>query len=498
MIRVDGNSLTLDDIFRISVNKEAVVLDGNALSFVEKTRHIVEEKASGEKPIYGINTGVGKLSEIKIPKEKVEKLQVNILYSHAVGVGRPLSPECVRAAMLLRVNTLIKGYSGVRPVVIEKLAEFLNKNIVPYVPEKGSVGASGDLAPLAHIALALIGEGWCLEDNKKILCKDVLDEKGVLPLRLKAKEGLALINGTQASSAIISLLLKKSLNLLYAANFISSVVFIAQQGVWEELDERISNIRPHEGQRKVADYMRKLVADSPVFKKREKVQDAYSIRCVPQVHGAVLDLLEFARKIMEVEINSTTDNPVVFENGDIISNGNFHGQYPAFAGDIIAIALTTLSSISDRRSFRLLTPELSSGLPAFLIKNPGVNSGLMMLQVTQASLVAQNRILASPASVHSIPTSGDQEDSVSQSMNSALKLRDIYENTLNTLAIELLIAISAIRIRGINNLSPKLRHIFETHLSTAYIADFENDRIYQDDIMKAKKFIENTDFLNII
>ncbi len=497
MIKIDGKNLSLDDVYRVSINKEAVIADTESILFVKKTRRIVEEKASGEVPIYGINTGVGKLSEIKIPKEKVEELQVNILRSHAVGVGNPLPPEFVRAAMLLRANTLIKGYSGVRPEVVEKIIEFLNKDIIPYVPEKGSVGASGDLAPLAHIALSLIGEGWCLEDGKKVLCKDVLDKKGVLPLRLKAKEGLALINGTQASSAIISLLLKKSFNLLYASNFIASVVFIAQHGVLEEFDERISDIRPHEGQRKVADYIRKLVDGSPVFKNRRKVQDAYSIRCIPQVHGAALDLLEFSRKIMETEINSTTDNPVVFENGDIISNGNFHGQYPAYAGDIIAIALTTLSSISDRRSFRLLTPELSSGLPAFLIKNPGLNSGFMMLQVTQASLVAQNRILASPASIHSIPTSGDQEDSVSQSMNSALKLREVYENTLNTLAIELLIAISAIRLRGIETLSSKLKHIFESKLSRDYIPEFENDRIYQEDIAKTRKFIENTDFFNI-
>ena len=497
MIKIDGKNLTLEDVYKVSISKETVVLDKEASLFVRRTRRIVDEKAIKDTPIYGINTGVGKLSEVKIPKEKVEELQVNILRSHAVGVGNPLSPEFVRAAMLLRANTLAKGYSGIRPEVIEKLVELLNKDIIPYVPEKGSVGASGDLAPLAHIALVLIGEGWCLENGEKIPSKEVLDKRGVLPIHLKAKEGLALINGTQASSAIISLLLKKSFNLLYASNFIASVVFIAQYGVLEELDSRISDIRPHEGQRKVATYMSQLVQGSPVFKKRRKVQDAYSIRCTPQVHGAALDLLEFAKKIMDVEINSTTDNPVVFENGDIISNGNFHGQYPAYAGDIIAIALTTLSSISDRRSFRLLTPELSSGLPPFLIKDSGVNSGFMMLQVTQASLVAQNRILANPASIHSIPTSGDQEDSVSQSMNSALKLREVYENTLHTLAIELLIALSAIRIRGIENLSPKLKRIFETYLSPEYIPEFDNDRVYQEDIQKVKDFIENTDFANI-
>ncbi len=497
MVKIDGKNLKLEDIIRVAIYKEPVVLDKKAEGFIRKTRKIVEEKAHGETPIYGINTGVGKLSEIKIPKEKVEELQINIIRSHAVGVGRPLNPEFVRAAMLLRANTLSKGYSGVRVEVVEKLIELLNKDVIPYVPEKGSVGASGDLAPLAHIALVLIGEGWCLEEGKKVETKQILDKQGILPIKLKAKEGLALINGTQASSAIIGLLLKKSINLLYAANFISSMVFLAQYGVLEELDGRISDIRPHKGQRKVAEYMLKLVKDSPIVKERKKVQDSYSIRCIPQVHGAALDMLEFATSIIETEINSTTDNPVVFENGDVISNGNFHGQYPAYAGDVAAMALATLSSISDRRSFRLLTPELSMGLPSFLAKNSGINSGFMMLQVTQASLVAQNRVLANPASVHSIPTSGDQEDSVSQSMNSALKLREVYENTLNTLAIELLIALSAIRIRGIEVLSPTLRNIVLQKLSEDVIPAFEKDRIYQKDIEKARAFIESTDFFSL-
>lgn len=495
MIRLDGNSLSLDDVFKVAYDNEIVVLDSSAKEFMNKTRAIIEEKAYSDTPVYGINTGVGKLSEVKILPEEVEALQVNIIRSHAVGVGKPLDPPFVRAAILLRANTLAKGYSGTRVSVVEKLIEFLNKRVVPYVPEKGSVGASGDLAPLAHIALTLIGEGYCIVDGEKIPTVNVLEKKGILPIKLGAKEGLSLINGTQASSAIISILLKKSFNLLYGANFISSLVFLAQYGVFEELDSRIQKIRPHEGQRKVARYMLNLVNGAPVLKERKKVQDAYSIRCIPQVHGAALDMLEFARKIMEVEINSTTDNPVVFENGDIISNGNFHGQYPAYAGDITSIALTTISSISDRRSFRLLTPELSYGLPPFLVKKSGINSGFMMLQVTQASLVAQNRLLASPASIHSIPTSGDQEDSVSQSMNSALKLKEVYENTLNTLAIELLIALQSVRMRGMDILSSKLKDIIETHLSS--IIFVESDRVYQEDIEKAKSFIENMDFLNI-
>ena len=495
MIKIDGHSLTLDDIYKVAYENEKVILDPSAREFVEKTRKVVEEKQSGDVPIYGINTGVGKLSEVKIEAEEVESLQMNIIKSHAVGVGDPLDPPFVRAAMLLRANTLATGYSGVRVKVIEKILEFLNKNVIPYVPQKGSVGASGDLAPLSHIALSLVGEGYCIEGGKKRPTGEVLDEKGILPIKLKAKEGLSLINGTQASSAIIAILLKKSINLLYASCLVASLVFLAQYGVFEELDDRIQKARPHKGQKKVAQCIRQLIKGSPLEKERRKVQDAYSIRCVPQVHGAALDMLEFAKEITEIEINSATDNPLVFDNGDIISNGNFHGQYPAYAGDVAAIALTTLSSISDRRSFRLLTPELSFGLPPFLTKHSGINSGFMMLQVTQASLVAQNRILASPASVHSIPTSGDQEDSVSQSMNSALKLKEVYENTLYVLAIELLIALQAVRLRGASILSPKLKDILDTHLAS--IEFVEKDRVLQDDIEKAKSFIENTDFLNI-
>lgn len=495
MIKINGQNLTIDDVYKVAYKNEVVVLDQKTHNFMSITRGIVEEKAKGKIPIYGINTGVGKLSEVKIEPEKVESLQVNIIRSHAVGVGKALDTPYVRASMLLRANTLAKGYSGVRPIVVEKILEFLNKNVVPYVPEKGSVGASGDLAPLSHIALSLIGEGYCIENGDKVPTSKVLDEKGILPLKLKAKEGLSLINGTQASSAIITILLKKSLNLLYASNFVASLVFLAQYGVFEELDERVQKVRQHDGQRKVALYIKNLLKGSPLEKERKKVQDAYSIRCVPQVHGAALDMLEFAKRIIEIEINSATDNPLVFENGDIISNGNFHGQYPAYAGDIASMALATISSISDRRSFRLLTPELSSGLPPFLVKSSGINSGFMMLQVTQASLVAQNRILASPASVHSIPTSGDQEDSVSQSMNSALKLKEVYENTLNVIAIELLIALQSIRLRGLSILSPKLREIIEKKLS---IIEFvKEDRVYQEDIDKAREFIENTDFLNI-
>lgn len=495
MIEINGESLTLKDVKAVAIDREKIELNSEKLKHCEKIRTIVEEISRGKRAVYGINTGVGKLSEKKIPIDDIETLQLNIVRSHAVGVGAPLEPEFVRAAMLLRANTLIKGHSGVRPEVLSKIRDFLNSDIIPYVPRKGSVGASGDLAPLAHIALSLVGEGFVLRDKRKIPTKQVMKDLGIEPLKLKAKEGLSLINGTQVSSAIISLILQKSLNLLHAATFTGALIFDAQFGVLEEFDERISEIRKHKGQAIVAAMLRKLTAGSELTRNRQKVQDAYSIRCMPQVHGAVLDMLLEAQRVMEIEINSVTDNPVVFDNKDIISNGNFHGQYPAFAGDIVGMALTTLSSISERRTFRILTPELSMGLPPFLSENSGVNSGLMMMQVTQSSLVANNKILAHPASIDSIPTSGDQEDSVSQSQNAALKLLEIYNNTLAVVAIELIAGLQAIRLRGIEKTSPIIAHTLKTF--SRDLPFIEQDRFYNADIENAMKIIERTNFKTI-
>ncbi|MGB9823972.1 MAG: histidine ammonia-lyase [Candidatus Hydrothermia bacterium] len=488
MLEIDGHNLRLEDLYNVAVNREEVKIKKEAVEKVGKTRQIIEEILKRGKPFYGINTGVGKLAEVTIDNASIEELQRNIVRSHAVGVGAPLEEEYVRACMLLRANTLTSGHSGVRVEVIEKILEFLNKNIIPYVPSRGSVGASGDLAPLSHIALALIGEGYCIENGKRIPTEEVLAKKGVKPLSLKSKEGLALINGTQATSSIISLILYKSMILAENADLIASMTFEALKGVKEELDMRIAEIRPHNGIKRTLKNMNKFLKDSRMLQlEKQRVQDAYSLRCTPQVHGAVWDILDFAKRIMEVEINSVTDNPVVFENGDVISNGNFHGQHPGIAGDILGIALSILGNISERRSFRLITPELS-GLPAFLTTKSGLHSGFMMHQVTQASLVSYNKILGHPATLDSIPTSGNQEDFVSMAMNSALKLKEIYDNTRKILAIELILAAQAIEISGIENTSSYTRKVIKK--IREFVPFLREDRFMLDEIEKVEVLLE--------
>ncbi len=488
MVEIDGHHLKIEDVYNVAVLKDKVSLSKDAVERVKAGRRIVEEKLKSGKPFYGINTGVGKLAEVTIPEEKIDELQRNIVRSHAVGVGEPLPEEFVRACMLLRANTLASGHSGVRIEVLEKLVEFLNKDIIPYVPSQGSVGASGDLAPLSHIALALMGEGYCLVKGEKVETSKVLKEKGVEPITFKSKEGLALINGTQATSAIISLILYKAFNLAFNADLIAAMTFEALKGLHEEIDLRIAQIRPHPGIKTTLQNLNYALKDSKLTQKEKKrVQDAYSLRCTPQVHGAVWDTLAYAKSVMEIEINSVTDNPVIFENGDIISNGNFHGQHPGVAGDLLAIGLSILGNISERRSFRLITPELS-GLPPFLVKEGGLFSGFMMHQVTQASLASLNKILSHPATVDSIPTSGNQEDFVSMAMNSALKLKEIYGNTKKILSIEYILSAQALEIVGLEmassfsqKLVQKLRKISPS---------LDKDRFMLDELEKVEKLLE--------
>ena len=488
MIEIDGYTLKLEDVYAVALNKTKVSLSVKSKEIIKKHRKIVEKILGGGKAVYGINTGVGRLAEVKIPGDELAKLQVNIVRSHAVGVGDPLTPEIVRAAMLLRANTLASGHAGVRPGVVEKLIEFLNKDVIPYVPSQGSVGASGDLAPLAHIALALIGEGYCLEEGKKIPTLDVLKKKQIAPLKLQAKEGLSLINGTQATTAVLSLTIKEAEVLTTNADIIAALTFEALEGIREELDPRICEIRPHKGQTITLNLMRKFVENSRLSgSEKKRVQDAYSLRCTPQVHGTVRDTLDFARKIVETEINSVTDNPLVFDNGDIISNGNFHGQYPGMIADFMSISLATLGNISERRSFRLLTPELS-GLPAFLVKERGLNSGFMMMQVTQASLVSYNKVLAHPSTVDSIPTSANQEDFVSMGMNAALKMREVFQNTRKILAIELIFAAQALEMKNIEMASHYARMVVEK--IRAEIPHLDRDRFMYEDLTKAENLLK--------
>ena len=489
MIEINGKNLNLHDFVKVAEGTETPRLTPGTREELELLRQKVEEKVRSDRPIYGINTGVGRLAEVKIERDHLRELQVNIVRSHAVGVGSPLPRSEVRGAMLLRANTLARGNSGVRPVVVEKLLEFLEKDIIPYVPEKGSVGASGDLAPLAHIALALIGEGYILDRGQKVPTAEFLKGKGVEPLNLEPKEGLSLINGTQVSTSVLALALHRALKLAEAADLIAAMTFEALEGVKEEFDRRIWDVRPHPGARKVIENINLYTINSALTGgEKKRVQDAYSVRCIPQVHGAVRDSLEFVLKTVEREMNSATDNPLVFENGDIISNGNFHGQPVAIAADLLGISLTILSSISERRTFRMLTPELS-GLPAFLAEKSGLNAGLMMLQVTQAALVSENRVLSHPASIDSLPTSGNQEDFVSMSMGAALKARQILANTQKVLAIEMITAREALRLRGPDAAAEPVKKLYRA-LSDV-IPPIGKDRYLAEDIEKALEFLTN-------
>ncbi|MEI6791305.1 MAG: histidine ammonia-lyase, partial [Myxococcaceae bacterium] len=430
MIHLDGHSLTLEDLHAVAIKQTPVQVNPKNITHINEIRESIETKALSSKAYYGINTGFGALSETKIGPEDLEKLQHNLILSHAVGVGDPMSLPEARALMLLRLNTLSKGYSGCRSVLLDYLCKLLNAGCAPYVPRKGSVGASGDLAPLAHLALLLIGEGEAFYRDSKITAREALKLSDLEPLKLRAKEGLALINGTQAMAAVGSLTLLCAESLCDWADKIGACSLEGLLGSDTPLDPRIQEIRPHPGQKLSAQNIKLLLQNSEIRESHrncKKVQDAYSLRCMPQVHGATRDTLSFVRQVLEREINSATDNPLVFGTDEILSGGNFHGQPVALALDYLAIAVSELANISERRIEQMLNPTLSSGLPAFLAPNPGLNSGFMILQVTAAALVNENKILSHPASTDSIPTSANREDHVSMGMTSANKAKRIID-----------------------------------------------------------------------
>jgi histidine ammonia-lyase len=449
---INGDDLTLEAVREVAVERRVVRLDPDSRQAVARARAVVDRIVASDKVSYGITTGVGKLSDVRIPQGQIRELQVNLLRSHAVGVGSPLAVEETRAMMLLRANSLSKGHSGVRAAVIDTLCEMLNRGVTPWVPSQGSVGASGDLAPLAHLALVLIGEGECItESGKRISGAEAMRQAGIKPLALEAKEAVSLINGTQAMLAVGTLSLLAAEISVDSADVISALSLDALRGTDVAFDERIHNVRPHRGQSASAANLRKLLKGSEIRRSHiacRRVQDAYSLRCIPQVHGAIRDTLAHCRQVMEIETNSAVDNPLVFAGkngkGDILSGGNFHGEPLAFALDFLGIGLSALAGISERRIERLVNPDLNEGLPPFLAAGAGLNSGFMMAQVTAAALVSENKVLAHPASVDSITTSGNKEDYVSMGMTAALKLRRIVENTRNVLAIEAMAAAQAL------------------------------------------------------
>jgi histidine ammonia-lyase len=451
-MELNGSPLSLEKIAAVAHGGEAVQLAASARSRVLASRKVVDDIVTRDAVVYGVNTGFGKLADVRIPHEELGALQLNLVRSHACGIGLPLSEPEVRAMMLLRANVLALGFSGIRPDVIELLCEMLNQRVHPVVPEKGSVGASGDLAPLAHLALSLIGEGEAFCDGKRTESGEALKRAKLKPLQLEAKEGLALLNGTQAMHAVGGLSILRAKRLTNVSDVAGAMTLEGLRDTPAAFDLRLHDARPHQGQKTVAAHLNSLLQESEIRESHRKndprVQDAYSVRCMPQVHGAVRDVVAHCEQILSVESASATDNPLVFaESGDVISGGNFHGAPLAFAFDYAAIALTDLMSIGERRIDRLVNPDKSEGLPAFLAHHPGVESGFMIAHVAAASLLNEARVLAHPASVDNVTTSGGKEDHVSMGMTSALKLRSIVDLAENLFAIELLAGAEALEYR---------------------------------------------------
>jgi histidine ammonia-lyase len=470
VLELDGERLTVADVVRFARDGSTVLtLNPGARARLDASRAVVEAAIARGQPIYGVNTGFGKLAGVRIDPGSLDQLQINLIRSHAAGVGEPLPAEVVRAMMLLRANVLLRPTSGVRPALVEALVALANSGLIPRVPEQGSVGASGDLAPLSHLALVLAGEGEVIgPDGATEPAPAALARAGLEPVRLAPKEGIAFINGTQAQTAVLALLVHDAWAVWRTAVAAAALSLEALRGTPTPLDPRIHAARPHPGQREAAELMRQLLEGSEIRESHRhndpRVQDAYSLRCSPQVLGAVADAIRFADGVVAIELNASTDNPLVFENGDVLSGGNFHGQPVAQALDVLAIGLTTLQTLAERRVERLVNPDLSQGLPAFLTAEPGLQSGYMMVQITAASLVAESRALAHPASIGSIPTDANQEDFVPMGMAAAFKARRILVNAARVVAAELLCGVQGLEFlrplragRGVERLAGQLR-----------------------------------------
>ncbi|MBD3288273.1 histidine ammonia-lyase [candidate division KSB1 bacterium] len=487
---LDGENLTLDEFFRIVQQQEKIKLHPRAVENIEKGRTTIEKIIQEKRTVYGVNTGFGKFSEILIPEDKIEELQYNLVVSHATGVGEPLSEEIVRAISILKINSLAKGFSGVRLCLVEKLIEMYHAGIIPVIPAKGSVGASGDLAPLAHYTLVLLGMGEAFYRDERMPGADAMKMAGIKPLVLKAKEGLAMLNGLQVTAAIAGLAHRRLRNLARTADVIGALTTEGLKGTPSAFDDRIQRARGLPGQIQVGRALTELLKDSEIRSSHEdchRVQDAYSLRCMPQVHGAVRDALSFIRSMLAIEINSCTDNPLIFyEQEDVLSGGNFHGQPLSMVSDMLAITTTYLANISERRIEYMLDPNTSE-MAGFLTEEGGLNSGFMIAQVTAASLASENKVLAHPASVDSIPTSANKEDYVSMSCHAALKALEVVENTEYILGIELLCACQAIDLKEPLKSSTPLEKVHQ--LVRAHVPHLTTDRYMKPDIEKARELI---------
>ncbi len=453
MLELDGQRLSLAQIAAIARGGENVSLAAAARDRVERSRKVVEQIIAEGRTVYGVNTGFGKLSDVHIDRSQLRELQLNLVRSHACGLGAPLSEAEARAMLLLRANVLAEGFSGCRPILVETLIAMIDRGVTPVIPAKGSVGASGDLAPLAHLALVVIGEGEAFFKGERLPGREALDRATIEPVELEAKEGLALLNGTQAMVAVGGLALHRAERVARLADVAGAMTLEAVRGTPVAFDERIHAARPHPGQIEVARHLRELLRDSQIrdshLQNDARVQDAYSLRCMPQVHGPIRDALSQARETVEIETGSATDNPLVFaETGEVLSGGNFHGAPLALAFDFAAIALTDLISITERRVDRLVNPDSNEGLPPFLSAQPGVGSGFMMMQIVAAALLNEARVLAHPASIDNVPTDGGKEDHVSMGMTGATKLRAIVDNVELITAIELITAAEGLEYRA--------------------------------------------------
>lgn len=449
---INGNNLTIEDVVNVCRNNYEVIITEEAIINVKKSRELVDKLVDEGKISYGITTGFGRFSDVAISREDSKLLQENLIISHSCGVGNPLSEDTVRAIMLLRVNNLAKGYSGIRLETLQTLVDMINKGVHPIIPEKGSLGASGDLAPLSHMVLTMIGEGEAIYKGERMPSKWAMEKSGISIMdSLSSKEGLALINGTQVMTAIGLLATYDAMNLLKTADIAYCLTMEALNGITCAMDERVHKVRPHQGQINTAKNILDILKGSEMTSKQGeiRVQDAYSLRCTPQIHGASKDAIEYVMNKINIEINSVTDNPIIFANEEeIISGGNFHGQPIALSFDFLGIALSEIANISERRLEKLVNPALNHGLPAFLVNHGGLNSGFMIVQYSAASLVSENKVLAHPASVDSIPSSANQEDHVSMGTIAARKARDIMENARKVIAMEILSATQAIDLRG--------------------------------------------------
>ncbi|EPD50588.1 histidine ammonia-lyase [Paenisporosarcina sp. HGH0030] len=492
MILLTGEKLNLEEMRSILFQNETINLDSNALTRVQKSREAVERIVREGKTVYGINTGFGKFSDVSIDEEDVHALQLHLIRSHACGIGEPFEERVSRAMVVLRLNALLKGFSGIRVDVLERLAYMVNHSIHPVIPSQGSLGASGDLAPLSHLALVLVGEGFVWHEGQQIPAHEVWGNKGIEPLVLEAKEGLALINGTQAMTAQGVVNWLEAETMAYQSEWIAAMTMEALHGITDAFHPAVHQARGYVEQVDVARRMLEWLQGSQLVTTQgeKRVQDAYSLRCIPQIHGASWQVLGYVKEKLEIEMNAATDNPLIFEDGEvIISGGNFHGQPIAFAMDFLKLAVAELANVSERRIERLVNPQLNEGLPPFLSPQPGLQSGAMILQYAAASLVSENKTLAHPASVDSIPSSANQEDHVSMGTIGARHAGNMIQNARRVLAIEAFCALQGSEYRGKDKMSPLLQDKWNEF--RAFVPSMDEDRIFSTDIERISVHLKN-------